>query len=401
MGYIDVSGMERKVDVKKIKVLQVVNVGFTVKNMILPLIDRALSEGYDVAVACAPGEYVEDLKTAGYKITTVEMSRTIDAFSNIKTVLQLYRFMEKEKFDIVHTHGPVTGILARVSAKLAKVPIVIYTAHGFYFHENMSLLKKKFFIFIEKIAGRFFSDMILTQSAEDKKTAIDEGIIGKDSIECISNGVKIQKFSNLDKNSDLFQEFGLSEQDKILGFTGRLTKEKGIFELVEALKILKETFSGIKLLVIGGTLKSEREKSTGAELKEFIKECGVENEVVFTGFRNDIPELMVLIDVFVLPSHREGMPRSIIEAMVSAKPVVATNIRGCREEVVHGVTGLLVPVKDSGKLGFAIKAILADKNLAEKMGQAGRERALKEFDEKLVLDREMSVYKKLIEQVRR
>ena len=369
MGYLDVSGMEAKMDMKKIKVFQVINVGYMVKHMMLPLIDRLANEGYQVEIVCSDDEYVGELRGKGYSIRVVEMSRKISPVSNIRTVLSLYKLIRKEKPTIVHTHGPVTGVLGRIAAKLAGCPLIMYTAHGFYFHENMPWLKRKIFIFIELVMGRLATDMIFTQSKEDLNTAVTESIIKKDKVECIGNGVDILKFSNTNDDGNMRLSLGINNDDKVIGFIGRITKEKGIVELAMAVKMLRKEIVNVKLLVIGGVLESERDNKAIDEVKNLIKEYGLENNIIFTGFRSDISELLTFIDVFTLPSYREGMPRSIIEAMASGKPVVATNIRGCREEVVSGATGILVPVGDSAALAEAIRSLVSDDELRMALGK--------------------------------
>ena len=153
----------------------------------------------------------------------------------------------------------------------------------------------------------------------------------------------------------------------------------------------------VKLLIAGDTLGSDRDKGTKEKIKNIIAKNNLKGNVIFAGLRNDMPRIYALLDVFVLPSHREGMPRSILEAMASAKPVVATDIRGSREEVARGVTGKIVPVGEVNPLAGAISEILLDKKLAVKMGEAGRKRVEAEFNEEMVLDKEIEVYKRLVD----
>jgi lipopolysaccharide/colanic/teichoic acid biosynthesis glycosyltransferase len=150
------------------------------------------------------------------------------------------------------------------------------------------------------------------------------------------------------------------------------------------------------LLIIGDTLDSDRDKTAKLALRQAICNAGLTSRVVFAGFVEDVTDMMAAIDLLVLPSHREGMPRTIIEAMASGKPVVATNIRGCREEVVPDLTGVLVPVKEPEALATAITSLLSNPDLARQMGDEGRRRALEFFDEKIVLDRQIEVYRELV-----
>ncbi|GAG17971.1 unnamed protein product, partial [marine sediment metagenome] len=195
-------------------------------------------------------------------------------------------------------------------------------------------------------------------------------------------------------------ELGLSLDDKVVGFIGRLVQEKGVEELLKAMGQVIKEIPDAKLLVVGDTLASDRDLRTTERLQELIQRNNLEGVIKFTGFREDIPELLAIMDLFALPSHREGMPRSILEAMAAGKPVIATDIRGCREEVVDGETGYLVPVNDPGKLAEAIIKILSDKMLAKRMSEAGRQRAVEFFDERKVLEKQLGIYRKLIQQKR-
>ena len=378
---------------QKIKILQLCAVDTTVWCLLTPLIDELIKNGYNVHVACSPEKYTEKLKKQGYKIKSIKIKRNFSPISNLKSLWQIYKFIKKEKFDIVHVHTPIAAFIGRIAAKLAHTPIIIYTAHGFYFHENMSFLQKKLYIGLEKFCGRYFTDMLFTQSYEDKITAINEKIISKDKVVWISNGVNIEKF-NIPPDKNLKYSLGFKDTDKIIGFTGRLTKEKGIEELIIAIKKVIKTIPQAKLLVIGDTLTSDKEGFN----KNLIQENNLENKIFFTGFYEDVFRLLSIINIFVLPSYREGMPKSILEAMAAGKPVIATNIRGCREEVVDGVTGLLVPVKNPEALAQAIIKILSNPEMAKKMGEAGKKRAREKFDEKMVLEKELKIYQKLIEE---
>ncbi len=380
-----------------IKVLQLAAVDVTVKFLILPLIDRLLEEGYEVHVACSSGRHLEYLHSKGHTVHAIPITRRLAPFSNLKSLFRLYRLMRRERFDIVHVHTPVAAALGRIASKLARVPIVIYTAHGFYFHDLMPRWRRRLIIWIERCLGRCCTEMLFSQSAEDAKTAIQERIMPEDKVVYIGNGVSLEAFG-LPPNPSLRAELGLDKKDKIVGFIGRLVQEKGVLELLEAMQQVVGEVPEAKLLVVGDTLMSDRDRRVTEHIKEFIERVKLQNVIRFVGFREDIPHLLAIMDLFVLPSHREGMPRTILEAMAAGKPVVATNIRGCCEEVVHGVTGLLVPVGDPDALADAILRVLSDEELASRMGEAGRKRVEEEFDEKLVLERQSKVYHQLVAQ---
>jgi lipopolysaccharide/colanic/teichoic acid biosynthesis glycosyltransferase/glycosyltransferase involved in cell wall biosynthesis len=374
------------------KVLQVTAADVTVKKLLMPLIDRLIAEGYQVHVACTEGDYVPGLRTQGYTIHNIGIQRKINPISNLKSLWNLYRLMKRERFDIVHVHTPVAAALGRVAAWMAGTPVIIYTAHGFYFHDNMSAWVRRLIIWAEKFLCRT-THLVFTQSHEDAVNAVREGICSDDRVICIGNGIDIRCFTN--QSNRTRTNLGLSPEDKVVGFVGRLVGEKGILELIEAMRPVVKTIPEAKLLIVGDRLDSDRDKKTKQVIANLLADDDLASHILFTGFIDEVPKAMAALDLFVLPSHREGMPRTIIEAMASGKPVIATNIRGCREEVVPGVTGLLVPVKDPAALAIAIISLLSDPRLARQMGDEGRRRAYEFFDERMMLDKQIRAYEEI------
>ena len=177
---------------------------------------------------------------------------------------------------------------------------------------------------------------------------------------------------------------------KLLGFNFTKIHVEKFKERVEGLKIGTRIDVSEINEAKAGILK------TKDEMDFLINKFNIKENIIFAGYRNDIGDLLAMADVFVLPSYREGMPRSIIEAMAMGKAVVATNIRGCREEVVNGKTGYLVPVKNPRKLANAILKILKNEKLAFKMGQNGRERVETDFNEEMVLEKQVNIIKRWI-----
>ena len=385
---------------RKIKILELCAVDFTVKNLLLPLIDRLSAEDFEVHTLCSAGEKVKELRKEGYKVKTVSISRRISVISNIISLIKIYQFIRKEKFDIVHVHTPIACVLGRIAAKIAGVPLIIYTVHGFYFHDGMARWKKEILISFEKIMSNFFTDLIFTQSKEDEKTAVNVGIIAKNKIFHIGNGVDINKFKLNNVSIDWLakrKEFNIDLKAKIVCFIGRIIREKGVIDLVYAFKNVLNELPETILLIIGDNKANERDLETKNETVFLINKFNIEENIIITGYRNDIGDLLAMVDVFVLPSYREGMPRSIIEAMAIGKPVIATNIRGCREEVINDKTGYLVPIKNPRKLASAILKILKNEKLASKMGQYGRARVEAEFNEEIVLEKQVNIIKRWIQ----
>ncbi|MFC2081634.1 glycosyltransferase family 4 protein [Candidatus Bipolaricaulota bacterium] len=376
------------------KVLQLAAIDTTVRFLLLPLLERLTQEGFEVHVACTPGPHLAAVVATGVSVHEISMARRIGTLRHLSSLVQLVRLMRRERFDIVHVHTPIAAVLGRVAAKLARVPVVIYTVHGFYFHERMSAWKRRLIIWVERLLGRQCTDLLLTVSKEDRDTAVAERIARADRVVWIGGGVDVDAFE-CDKRVSLPEEFGIRPSQQVVGFIGRIVREKGVIELVRAMQLVLKQQPEALLLIVGETLGSDRDRGTRHALRQQIEEHGMADKVRFTGFRDDAARLIGGMDVFVLPSHREGLPQSILEAMASGVPVVATDIRGCREEVVDGETGFLVPVNDPDALAHAIERILTDASLAQRLGEAGRRRVEHCFRESGVLDRQMEAIRAL------
>jgi glycosyltransferase involved in cell wall biosynthesis len=382
----------------KPRILQVCAVDFTARHFLLPLMRAQRQAGFEVALACAPGEFTAGLMSEGYEVFPVPFQRSFNLPAHLVAYSRLLALLRRHHFSVVHAHTPIAAMIARWAAARARVPLVLYTAHGFYFHEAMRPAVRQAHIWLERTAQRR-ADFLFTQSAEDAQTAIQVGISPAGRTLAIGNGVDTARFApeqvSPSERAALRREFGLTaESGPLVIMIGRLVREKGYFEFMQALGRLKADFPTMRALVVGDALKSDHDDSAAAIRAEAHAQ-GLDQTVIFAGLRPDVPQLLALADIFCLPSWREGMPRSLIEAMAAGLPVVATNIRGCREEVVDGHTGVLVPVRDAVGLAQGLRPLLADPALRRRMGEAGRQRAIEKFDEARVIERQMHVMKKL------
>jgi len=376
-----------------VKVLQVTAVDSTVRWFLMPLIDRLGAEGYDVHVACSPGKHLGWIRSQGVTVHAISIKRTLASTRHVVSLLSLWRLMRRERFDIVHVHTPVAAVLGRIAARWAGVPRVIYTAHGFYFHENMVPWMRRLVVAVERWLGRWCTDHLFTQSREDWETAIAERIAPQEKVTWIGNGVDLERFTPREPDEDVRTRVGLTPEHRVIGFVGRMVREKGIYELLDAMEQVARRMPEARLLLVGARLNSDRDRRTSRTLEEEVVRRGLEETVLEAGFQPDVVPFFSLMDLYVLPSYREGMPRTVIEAMASGKPVIVTDIRGCREEVLDGVTGYLVPVRDGGALASAIEMLLSEPERMRRMGAAGRRRAEELFAESDVLDRQMGVYR--------
>jgi len=380
---------------KKIKIAHVTTVDMTLFGALLNQMMSILVEGYEVVGISSPGPFVERIQSAGIRHVPVRMTRRITPLADLVSLWRLFLAMRREHLTVVHTHNPKSGLLGQLAARMAGVPLVINTLHGFYFHDRMSPLARRFYILVEKLAARC-SDLILSQSSEDVATAIAEGICPPGKIRHLGNGIDLRVFDTSLTDPALLskkrEELGIREGARVVGYVGRLVKEKGILELLRAAGDVRRAVPDVQFLIVG---PADNEKA-GVLTPEAARDHGVADACVFTGLRYDMPDLYALMDVFVLPSHREGFPRSSMEASAMGVPSVVTDVRGCREAIENGRNGLLVPLGDVEALAGAIIDLLRNGEKAARMGAEGRRMAQERFDERIMFEKVKETYAGLL-----
>lgn len=379
-----------------IRVLTVSTVDITLAKLLQPIIRRLKEEGFVSEAACADGDHAERLRAEGYIVHGMPFRRSVLTTSHIRAFFALYRLLRKGNYDIIHVHTPFAQVIGRLAAKLAGVPIVLYTSHGFQFHESRSRWARTLIVWIERLLGRW-TDIIFTQSQEDAVAAVRLKLASSERVVWIGNGISLEVFHPGPVDPTVREEFDLGEQDRVIVFVGRIVREKGVLELVEAMARVLSKIPSARLLVVGDTLASDGDVAAKDLFKRSIAAHGIASAVRFAGLRDDVPRILRAANLMVLPSWREGMPRSVIEGMASGLPIVATNIRGCREEVVHQETGLLVSPRNPEALAAAIVEILSDSIRAREMGLRGYSRALELFDEQKVISRQLAEYFRLVQ----
>ncbi len=381
-----------------VRVVQLCAVDFTVRQFIAPLALALEGAGYDVRCACTKGPHWEELHEIGVSMIEMPIARSANPFKAWRSAYELFRFLLRDKPDVLHVHTPVASMVGRLAGWLAGVPTIIYTAHGFYFHDRMPKRKRFVHVTLERIFG-LFNDYLFCVSKEDAQFARKLSITRGDAVFYVGNGASPERFDperlRIESRGRIRDEAGIPPDAAVITIMGRLVREKGYLEFFQAARDIASAHSGAHFLVAGDTVVSEHDGAK-EEIMEAAKAPELRGRVHFMGMRSDVPELLAACDVFCLPSWREGMPVSILEAMMMGLPIVATKIRGCREEVVDGETGFLVDVNAPEDLAGALGYLLAHPERAAQMGEAGRQRALAKFDENKVLRHQVELYKKLV-----
>jgi glycosyltransferase involved in cell wall biosynthesis len=371
-----------------VKVAHVTTVDMSLRFLVLAQLRSVLELGGEAIGISAPGPWVRDLEALGIRHLPLSTStRGMNLWADFRAALDLWRIIRREKPDVLHTHNPKPGLYGRVLGRLAGLPIVVNTVHGLYATEDDPVRKRVMVYALEAVAARF-SDAELVQSAEDYALLTRWRISPPGKTWLLGNGIDLTRFNPArvgeQRRREIRAELGIDPDQIAVGAVGRLVEEKGYPEFFEAAKLLGGRFVA---LVIG---PEDREKADalGEDVIKGAQRMGVR----FLGMRDDIDQLYRALDLFVLPSHREGFPRAAMEAAAMGLPVIATNIRGCREVVEHGSNGLLVPVRSPEALAAAIQMLGDDPNLRRAMGKAGYRRARHQFDERAVVATVLGTY---------
>lgn len=371
------------------KILQLCAVDFTLFHFLVPLVEAMQQRGHTVIAACSDGPLAARVREKGIQVQAVPFSRSLFSLvQHWRAYRELRALLQREQFEMVHVHTPVAALIGRLAARRAGVQKIVYTAHGFYFHDRMPGWKKRLFLALEWLGGRC-TDILLTQAEEDAETARQHNLCRGGVVEAIGNGVDPDRFTPETDGAirrRVRAMLGTRDDRCVIIMVGRLVAEKGYPELFRAVRDVDAD-----LWVVGERLASDHAQDIGGEIAAVHNDPKLAGKVRFLGLRNDVPDLLKAADIFTLPSHREGMPRSIIEAMMSALPVVATNIRGSREEVLDGDTGLLVPVNAPAELSKALNRLVKDAGLRQAMGKGGRQRAEALYDESKVIQRQIQI----------
>jgi len=348
--------------------------------------------GYEVIGMSASGAHIANLDAMGIEhIAMANFTRSNDPLSDIRAFFDLVRELRRLRPDIVHTHNPKPGILGRVAARVTRVPLIVNTQHGLYAQPDDRRRRRWPVYAVERFAAAF-GDVELVQNSEDAATLVERLKVPARRVHVLGNGVDLSRFDPAavpDGTRDrLRREWGLGDDVVVYGAVGRLVREKGMVEMFAAHRRLVHEGVRLRLVVVGPL---EPGKADG--LDQAAVDAARADGVIFLGQRDDMPDLYSAMDVFVTATYREGFPRAAMEAAAMGLPIVATDIRGCRQVVDDGVTGLLVRVRDADALAGGMRDLVDDKSRREAMRAAARPRALAEFDVQRVIDITLDAYR--------
>lgn len=344
--------------------------------------------GYECHLISSPGPYLEAYaKKQGIKYTEIQIDRQLRPRS-IKTFWAIYRYMRKQKFDVLIAHsGPSACLISMTAARLAGIPHRIELAHG-ALQEGLKGILRRFVIMSESFNSHN-AEKVVTVSPSVAKIRQNDGIDKPEKQVLLSkgtcNGVDTIERFNPDKVSDevvagLKRQYGIEEGDFVVGYIGRLVRDKGIVELVEGFKRLRELHpeKAVKLLIVGSP---EKRDALPQETLDFLSS---DKSIIYTGFvpYNEIARYYSLMDTFILPSYREGFPTVVLEASSMGLPVVTTRKTGCIDSIVENETGLFADLNGES-IAKALEAMM-DKEFAHRLGQNGRKWVTENYEHSIV-----------------
>ena len=383
-------------------VLQVTAIPLTASRFLLPLANGLRDDGFDVHFACSDGPERPKLTTAGFTVHTIAIDRRIRTVRNLPALARLADLMRRQQYDAVHAHTPVAGLLARVAARMAGVPVVLYTLHGSVWNEGDSL-RSRLFSLAER-TGAACTDHAFVLNEDDARELAHRGFYAKDRITVLGvggGGVDLNRFRRdalpVDAGLAMRSELGVPAGVPVIGYLGRIVREKGILDLLQAFAAVSKQIPDVHLVLAGGTVVGEWDAVGEAEMLAAIDhDSDLWSRVHITGFRDDVPHLLATMNVVVLPSWREGFGMALAEAGAMEIPVVGTDTPGGKAAIVHGENGLLIPVQQPETLTNALIAVLTQPNLAQRLGQAGRSHAVTRFGQQRTIERQLEVYRRLL-----
>ncbi|MBN2622857.1 MAG: glycosyltransferase family 4 protein [Acidimicrobiales bacterium] len=378
----------------RVRVAHLTTVDSSLRYLLHPQLTAVRDRGGDIAGISAPGPYADALTAEGIRHLPLGAStRSMNPLADLRAAVELWRVLRRERPDVLHTHNPKPGLYGRVVGRLAGVPVVVNTCHGLYATDTDPWPKRAVVLALEALAARF-SDAELVQSEEDLDLLVRWHASPRRRTHLLGNGVDLRRFrpdvlAPAERAEVRARDIGARADQVVVGMVGRQVAEKGLIELFEAARDLGDRYV---VVVVGPDDPDKPDALDRATIR-----AAAEDGVRFLGMRDDVDRLYGAMDLFVLPSWREGFPRAAMEAAASGLPVVATDVRGCRQVVEHGETGLLVPVRDAGALAAAIRALGEDAARRAHMGAAAVARAHAHFDERRVVDIVIDTYRTVAE----
>ncbi|UCF27893.1 MAG: glycosyltransferase family 4 protein [Chloroflexota bacterium] len=361
---------------RKIRVLVVITVLGTggATNVVLDLANH-LNQSPDFEVLLLTGPIPpsrNDLTPLAHEMKiptqmTPNLIYHINPLVNIKAVTDLRKIMVEGDFDIVHTHSSVAGVVGRLAAYIARIPVIIHHVHGWGLHEKMSTFSKFLYLNLERLCARFTNQLIVVSKTDIKK-GLDYRIADENKFALIYNGIDQERFEQTVNESQIRKELGLKPDSDLVGMIGRLDEQKNPLDFIRAAAIVADNYQNVQFVFIGdGPLRNESER--------LIKELNLVDKFFLLGYRDDVTRIIPVLKITALSSLWEGLPIVFLEALCAGKPIVANDVDGAQEIVIDGETGYLVTPGEPSEMAEKILTLLNDDSLCHDMASIAKQRS--------------------------
>lgn len=349
--------------------------------------------GFDITVVCAPTPGSEQIEGRGLRFHPLPMRRRVTPLADAAAILRLRGWMRRERFDLVQACTPKGALIGNCAARLAGVPLNIHLLRGLAYERQPALRR-----LILKTAAWIpcrVADHVIAVGHELRERAIADGLCSPDRVSVLwhgsSNGLDLTRYrlERLDERDAVRQQLGIPRDAPVVGFVGRLVRDKGIVELADAFEALSSRLPAAHLLLVGSY---EEHALPPPHVVEFLARNPLVRHVEW---QSDPIPYFAAMDVLALPTYREGFNNVALEAAAMSRPVVASDATGCREGTLHERTGLLVPVGDAAALAAALERLLREPGLRQDMGAAGRAHIERNFDCRRLWPQYVETYRRL------
>lgn len=337
------------------------------------------------------GEIISEVRSRGIPLTILpELVREVNPVKDLLALVKLTRFMRQGRYHVVHTHSSKAGILGRVAARLAGIPVVVHTVHGWGFYDGQHPAMRALYIALEKLADRCCDRLVVVSRLNaDKGLAV--GISRPEKYVTIHASIDVDRYAHPTTDPAAVRAaLGIPAGVPVVGTVGRLSPQKAPLDWMQAAAVVAQAIPEARFVYVGdGPLRPQ--------VESLVAELGLADRVILAGLRRDVPDLLGILDVFALSSRWEGLPLVIPQAMAAGVPVVCTRVDGTEEAIADGVTGLLVPPAQPRALGESIVSLLQDPARARHIALAGRRRA-EDFDVREMVSATDRLYRELLAQ---
>jgi len=381
----------------KIKIVRITTVPVSLRILLKGQL-KFMSNYFDVIAISSRGNDLDLINNQNIHVYNINLIRGISPFQDIKAIIKLVLILSKELPQVIHTHTPKAGFIGMTAAWISRVPIKIHTVAGLPLMEANGI-KKKILIIVEKLTY-FFADKIYPNSYELKNYIKENKFCKKEKLKVIgngsSNGIDTEYFSNIsvvkEDSISIKNKLGINENNFVFIFIGRIVNDKGINELLEVFDQLSKENPLLKLLLVG-PFEKDLDPITQSSKNILINN----KNVIHVGFQEDVRPYILLSDVLVFPSYREGFPNVPMQAGAMGLPSIVTNINGCNEIIINEKNGLIIPPKSKEELKNAMIRIYSDEELRRILASNAREMIVNRFDQMYFWNELLKEYRSLLQ----